>query len=498
MRLRVILVVLFVLFFAAFLIRSSVTQDPDFGWHLQFGRLLTTTHKIPVTDPYSYSMPSYHFVNHEWGTDILIAAVYDSFGMWPLFIASAIIGIATLFIISKGINLRWSALLFFLVGGTLFDFIGVRPQIVSWLFLAILSTLIFQKAYWQRFRFFVPLFFLLWTNLHGGFAFGIVIVGIFVFGQMVERRTFDLKNLAVFIFSLLATFCNPYGYHLWTEILKSANDPQLRNTLQEWYPAIYFSNIAFWIYWAISFYLVLKYRKKYTLTELFLYFFLLIAAFLSIRNIPVWIIASFAMTARGMAFLYQEASTHKYGSDRFLTAYIVFSFFAFIFFLPQLGGFFYGLYVSKDNASFYPAAAVSYLHNHLPRQQIFSSYDWGGYLIWQLPEKKVFIDGRMPSWRWHATIKGESNYAFDDYKKVLTGQTPFASFAKKYHISTLLIPIAELAPPETKLLGITIGADNPLHFLLVSYKSFYGVVGQARQAGWREVYHDQTAIVFEK
>ena len=30
---------------------------------------------------------------------------------------------------------------------------------------------------------------------------------------------------------------------------------------------------------------------------------------------------------------------------------------------------------------------------------MFNHYDWGGFLIWQLPEYKTFIDGRMAAWR---------------------------------------------------------------------------------------------------
>src|SRR6185312_1980103 len=120
-----------------------------------------------------------------------------------------------------------------------------------------------------------------------------------------------------------------------------------------------------------------------------------------------------------------------------------------------------GVFMLRVNQSYYPAAAVAYLHRHLPKQQIFSTYDWGGYLDWQLPEKKVFIDGRMPSWRWQANIKGESNIAFDEYKNVLNGNISFIRFADKYHIDTLLVSTSGLTPPDTKLLGFTISKNNP-------------------------------------
>ncbi|PIZ66716.1 hypothetical protein COY13_04950, partial [Candidatus Roizmanbacteria bacterium CG_4_10_14_0_2_um_filter_36_35] len=30
---------------------------------------------------------------------------------------------------------------------------------------------------------------------------------------------------------------------------------------------------------------------------------------------------------------------------------------------------------------------------------VYAMYEWGGFLIWQKPTIKVFIDGRMPAWK---------------------------------------------------------------------------------------------------
>ena len=46
----------------------------------------------------------------------------------------------------------------------------------------------------------------------------------------------------------------------------------------------------------------------------------------------------------------------------------------------------------------YPCTAVSYIHEH-PRLlglKWLNNYNIGGYLIWTLPEAKLYIDGRMP------------------------------------------------------------------------------------------------------
>jgi hypothetical protein len=248
----------------------------------------------------------------------------------------------------------------------------------------------------------------------------------------------------------------------------------------------------------LSVILVCRYRKKFSWTELFLYFFLLLEGMSSMRNIPIWIITGFFMTVKSITFLSKEASNHIDGSRRFRLAYAVYFLLLGSVFIFQAGLFFYGVYIRKEIPIAYPTKAVAYLHNHLPGQQIFSTYDWGDYLMWKLPEKKDFIDGRMPSWRWHANMKGESNYAFDEYKKVIAGQIPFSKFSAKYHITTLLLPKDAIAKPPDKFLGFSINKSWILQRLFFSLDSFYGVVKQAKKMGWRQVYSDQTAVIYEK
>ena len=51
-----------------------------------------------------------------------------------------------------------------------------------------------------------------------------------------------------------------------------------------------------------------------------------------------------------------------------------------------------------------PYSAVKYLSDENINGNIFDFYTWGGYLSWQLPDSKVFIDGRMDNF----FILGES------------------------------------------------------------------------------------------
>lgn len=314
---------------------------------------------------------------------------------------------------------------------------------------------------------------------------------------MIEEKKQIRVRLLLLALCIGATLINPYGIRLWWEFMMQLTDTQLRWSINEWTPAFTFTNVGSWGYFLLSVFLIIRYRMKYTKTELFLYFFMLIEGLSSVRNIPIWIIISFPFTVQSFSYLYQEANTFLYGGKRFRIAYVRFSFILISMFLLQAGAYFYAMYGVENTPSFYPAHAVKYLHKHVPRGQIFSTYDWGGYLIWQLPEKKVFVDGRMPSWRWHATIPSESNYAFDEYKKVLTRQIPFSVFVAKYHITTLLVSKASIQPPPTKFLGFAIKKSTLLRMVFSSWNSFYFVTNEAKKLGWKEVYNDGTVIIYQ-
>jgi len=491
------MVPLFLGLFILFFLRGIIFADPDFGWHIRIGGYVMQ-HGIPYMDPLSYSMPSYPFVDHEWLTNVSWAEVYRLWGIVPLQIGIPALAVVSLLFLFSVTEKKWIFLPVMISGTTLFDFVGVRTQVITWFFLSILTCVLFRKKLWQTFRFYLPALFLAWANLHGGFGIGLGILGIVLIGRSIEEKKHIKENLLILALCAGATLLNPYGLRLWWEFLMQLTDTQLHWTIAEWYPAFYFTNIAFWGYCLLSIFLVITYRKKYTWTELCLYFLVLFAAMSSMRNIPIWIIATFFLTVRSIAYLYQEASLGPGGVRRFTLAYRIFSTILACLFCFEAGLFFYGFYFRHEVPEAYPVQAVNYLQKNLPDGQIFSTYNWGGYLDWQLPQKKVFIDGRMPSWRWDANIKGESNYAFDDYQNVVLEQTPFSTFAAKYHISTLLVAQTDIGKPPETFLGFSIQKTPLLHAIFFSLSSFYDIVTEAKQMGWREVYHDDTAIIYQE
>ena len=79
-----------------------------------------------------------------------------------------------------------------------------------------------------------------------------------------------------------------------------------------------------------------------------------------------------------------------------------------------------------------PYASVIFIKSQKLQGRMFNLYAWGGYLIWQLPGHKTFIDGRMPSWR----ENGRS--VFEDYIKITSEPKKYEKLFDSYKISWAL------------------------------------------------------------
>ncbi len=482
-----------------YLVRGAALLDPDFGWHIRMGQLILSK-GVPATDPFSYSMPSYPFVDHEWLTNVAF------FWLLPVVGYIVLAGIFT-FIAFGALVLQWKAVVkgqrlfvfipFFLSLIVLVFFFGIRPQVISWLFFSLILFVVRDLDNFRRWRWWLPVIFLIWVNLHGGFPLGIVTLLSASVYWIYKGRYSILVASVVFLLCVGATLITPYGWRNWWEVGMQMTDSSLRWTIQEWKPAIFTTIFSFWVYFVFSSFLVIRYIKKFSFLDLFLYFGFLAAALSSVRHISLWAIVAIPITTQGLVFFYQEAAKIQYGSIRFAKAMMgLFVIVCFIGIVELAAN----MVVVLGFKAAYPERAVSYLRLYTPKGQIFSVYDWGGYLIWKLPEKKVFVDGRMPSWRWEANIPGESDYAFEEYGKFLNGELSFHGFISKYGISTLLIPF-EKSENQNFIVEWMDQIDElvkkSFHMQPDKEVGFSEVAKEARKAGWVVVYKDAKVVIYQ-
>jgi hypothetical protein len=397
---------LLLIFFAS----ARNNLDPDFGWHLRMGELILKN-GIPQTDPFTYTMPSYRFIDHEWLVDIFFAKAYPVIGVDGItlvFILLSCIAVCLPLLISKK---KWSFVPFILSGLCLVPYLGIRPQVISWICFSGLLVLFFNQTYWKRFRWSMPLLFLFWANVHGGFVLGILILFLFLTTKMIADRKVHLQDCILFVLSILATLLTPYHVDMWREVWISVSDNSLRFAIQEWLPALFTFNLGFIFLMPFSVSLVLLYRARFSLSEKVLFGTLLFFALSSSRHIPFFALLSLPIMAKGFAFFYDSLQKDTISKKRFALVYRIMSGGVIGLLCICIGVIFFA-----QHASAVPKGAVEYLKHHPSKGNLFAEYDWGGYLIWKYPEKKVFVDGRMPSWHAASVPSGESNNAFMEYQ----------------------------------------------------------------------------------
>ena len=197
--------------------------DSDIWGHMSIGLDMLRNRQFFWVDPYSFTHDQ-PWINHEWLWDIAVAAVYRGGGLAALVAFRAVLVGTVLWTVERATRgipgwLRIGALALVAVGCA-GQWQSTRPQIATLALYAVL--LVNLDAWW------LPLLFLLWANVHGGWTFGIAVLLVHAIASR-STRTRLVAGLCV-----LATLVNPYGVHLWMAIAEAMSRGW--SDVSEWQP----------------------------------------------------------------------------------------------------------------------------------------------------------------------------------------------------------------------------------------------------------------------
>lgn len=463
--------------------------DPDMGWHLQNGKyLLDHQLKVPKTDIYSYTMSDFPLIMHEWILDIFMYLIFKFLGLIGLVVVFTLITVFAFILVAKIVKAPAE---YQMIAGLLgliasLPILGARAQMITLLGTAVVLFIIYRyrENTAGKLIYFLPLVFLIWVNLHGGFISGFFILGIFLFLELIKilfkKFYHKLKNIElsykifswrewgkltiISALSAIATLINPYTYRIFNEIYRTLTDSYAKGVIFEWMPLTLRNPMSyrFILYLALLILLTIFAYKKLDFTYLgisavFLYF-----PINSWRHLPLFMIISIPFWVYITKYLVGDWLLKIVRSKIFLFLFllaVIIVGYQRILPLAKVGN----SVVKLAEEMSYPYEAIQYLKGHPVEGNIFNEYNWGGFLIWQLPEIKLFIDGRMTHWeRDGVKILKESQDAI----KLVDWQQIF----KKYDIKYTFIY-----------------QDSALAFIL-----------RASSSEWNEVYHDDIASIFIK
>lgn len=373
-------IVAFMVLLVVFTAIALQRLDPDFGWHLQAGNYIRA-HGIPAHDIYTYTAQSFRWINHEWGNDVILSLIY---GWGGYNLVSVFYGVIwSLALLVAGAGARVTVLL--AAATAVLPYAGVRP--LGWTVLFFAITLQILRSSQYKKRWWLPLLFVIWANIHAGFIAGL---GLIVYFVLKERRS---KTLALLVICALATLCNTYGLRIYEEVIRTIFDPAIHHQIREWaYFTVLPGSWFFIVVWTVGFCTFDRTDKRRWLGTTPLLF---VTALSATRNLPLFVVSG---TKELDGYVTKIAAAIPRPLDR--SRKIVLS----LLIAGLAGGLVYSLHLgynswSTNREANYPTQAVAYLQHHRCDGNLFNSYNYGGYLIWKVPGQLVYIDGRMPTWK---------------------------------------------------------------------------------------------------
>ncbi len=165
-----------------------LTGDGDLASHIRVGELILARHSIPEAYPFSYTMEGARFLGHAWLGEVVLALTHAAGGLAAILVLSGVLiglcfAVLFRFLVARGVGVYPAlAATGLSASGTVLHWLG-RSHLFTW-YLALLLLVLLEspraRAWWMG-----PLF-VLWANLHGGFTYGILLIGLYLAAAVVD------------------------------------------------------------------------------------------------------------------------------------------------------------------------------------------------------------------------------------------------------------------------------------------------------------------------
>lgn len=480
-------ILLIILFFVLMVHLNKEIRDLDLWLHLKTGEQIFLNRAIPLIDTFSFSKENSTWINHEWLFQLLSYIFFSNVGFDGLIFMQNIVFISVFLILFlmgfKNRNFIFvTVMLYIFLLNSSYRF-TIRPDMFSVLFLVLFLFILKEN----KFLYLLPIFQILWTNFHGFFFIGPLVIFIF---YLTQRQN---KQLIILLLSLLACLVNPQfikgAIYPLTTSLSLIKDKIVLDIVQELRRP--FAIKTFFDFRDLPFFKALIIvsifgfrfnQKKFNFTLFLLWFVFLIFSLLAIRNIIYFAIVAIVTIFYNASqrFSYDNNfSNEKFVNNKFY--FLGRYFLIFIFSLSMIKNAILNIgcyYYDFNNYNFksclwgvsqknFPKKVVDFiLKENLPKR-LFNDFNSGSYLIGRTyPQRKVFIDGRTEFY---------GNNFLKEYKEVTNGdEKTIEKIIKQFDLQGFLLTMAM----------------NNYDEKLAKYLF--------NKPEWKPVYFDETALIFLK
>src|SRR5579864_5533497 len=401
--------------------------DSDTGWHIRAGEWILKNGRVPATDLFSFTKAGQPWFAWEWLSDVLMAVVHGHSGLAGIvFVSLLVVGATSVCVYrntleESGHRVVAIALTSLAMAASTIHWLA-RPHLVTPLFAVVFCWVLSRverKANNEGLLSVLAVFSIHWVNLHGGFFVGIVLLITYAIGAAagepvqgtrrnawVRARKYLFTAVACAITSLL----NPYGYRLHVHVAQYLGASFYLQRISEFQSPDFHSFTA--AYFETLLVLAIAAAVWHLVAGRWVHVLLLLSwshlALFSVRNIPIFAVVS----APGIGLAMREwleymvschrlrwpgkigASlaeletglriiTNSHGRKQWHFAPCLTVLAAAL--LLSHPGRVRALHAEFDRSRF-PADAATFLSlkESAPFIRLYSSWQWGGYLIYRL------------------------------------------------------------------------------------------------------------------
>lgn len=410
--------------------------DPDIWWHLSVGDWIVQNHAFPHNGIFSHTALHRPWMAYSWGYEVLLSRFYDWFSFLGMGVFGTVLTIAVALAIFRMVfrisGRFWVAWALSIVVYTAFLFnIAPRPVFFTVIFFTVMLTLLFEAQRTGRVQslYWLPLIFLLWANIHIQFIYGLAVLGLFAAVNLLQHALIALRRypdsletptlpvvapFVVLAFCVVASCIGPYSYHLYQEVIVISRSRIMYTMIRE-LQALSFNyfNQYVELVLAVAAYFALGWKRKIDPFKLAVLIFASVFAFRTWRDMWFICVVAAAIIAD---FPAPEA---KRDTIRFPEWAGVAAASVLLLLLTVRNTDFNQRALDRAISSEYPVDAVNFLRRNPVGGPLYNSFDWGGFLIFYMPQYPVSIDGRTDLYgdamdeQYYRTQEADPSYTTD-------------------------------------------------------------------------------------
>jgi len=414
-------------------------SDYDIWWHLKLGESVFRTGSAYHTDMFSYTFFGRPQFTGEWLGDLSYYLAFLASGMAGVTVLEMLLLLGTMGFLLLAVRevigddegglqagVITLTVVLFAVRFRLFP----RTYMFSFLFLSIFLFCIHRFERTRNFRLLLllPVIELIWTNMSKGAFYGTLVLILFLVREIIAKRA-EMKHGLVLALVVAAAFINPSTYEVYMmpfrylmethKITDYVGEHQPLTLALLWgFGLQYTLGFQVLAIGALGYFIFFNGWKNIFHVLLFAFFFAQVS--IMIRMIDLFsftnAIAFSVVIHQVLIFTRSRLRIKPLMMTTILCACLLLIIPVSVLDNPTYA---FGLGIKEKQ---FPKDALAFLDREGVTGKMFNSYHYGGYILWNAPSRKVFIDGRGAGIlysdefynRYFAMLKDQNAWSMED------------------------------------------------------------------------------------